>query len=147
MSGHIVFYRTKEKYGEFSNFARFPVEIDGITWKTNEHYYQAQKFLDDENQQDVFNAKTAKEAANIGRDKNRPLREDWDNVKNDVMRKVVLAKFEQHENLKKLLLETGDVQIVEFSLKDEYWGVKPNGVGLNMLGKILMEVRDLLRKA
>jgi ribA/ribD-fused uncharacterized protein len=45
MSRHVIFfYSTKDAYGEFSNFAAFPIEIDGRTWPTSEHYFQAQKF-------------------------------------------------------------------------------------------------------
>ncbi len=43
----IYFYITKDKYGEFSNFSRHGIEQDGKWWKTTEHYFQAQKFIDE----------------------------------------------------------------------------------------------------
>jgi hypothetical protein len=60
------------------------------------------------------------------------------------MRKVVLAKFEQHQKLRDLLLSTKDSTLVEHTSNDNYWGDGGNGSGLNMLGKILMEVRTKL---
>jgi len=40
----IRFYSVNEDYGEFSNFALFPIKLKGKLWKTTEHYFQAQKF-------------------------------------------------------------------------------------------------------
>ena len=66
------------------------------------------------------------------------------------MYKAVLAKFTQHENLKKQLLDTGDAQLVEHTKRDKYWADGGDGgdgsIGLNMLGKTLMRVRNELKK-
>jgi ribA/ribD-fused uncharacterized protein len=140
----INFYGTGDPYFEFSNFARFAVTLDGKTWPTSEHYFQAQKFLDESLQEEVRLAKTPRIAANLGRDRSRPLRPDWEHVKDDIMRKVVRAKFTQHEELTKLLLDTGDALIVEHTDRDSYWGDGGDGSGRNMLGRILMEIRDEL---
>ncbi len=43
----INFYSTSDDYGDFSNFAAWPIKVDGKTWPTSEHYFQAQKFLDE----------------------------------------------------------------------------------------------------
>jgi len=40
----ILFYATDKPYGEFSNFSRHPIDVDGVVWPTSEHYFQAQKF-------------------------------------------------------------------------------------------------------
>ena len=40
----IYFYREYDPYGEFSNFAKYPITIDGVVWPTSEHYFQAMKF-------------------------------------------------------------------------------------------------------
>jgi ribA/ribD-fused uncharacterized protein len=66
-------------------------------------------------------------------------------VKDDIMREAVLAKFEQHANLRAVLLSTEDTEIVEKTTRDYYWGCGTDGTGKNMLGVILMEVRDKLR--
>ncbi len=145
MPDNIRFYKLSEEFGEFSNFALYPIEIDGKKWKTSEHYYQAMKSFDISEQDAIMQAETPKDAANKGRDPNRNLRPDWDEVKNDVMRKAIFAKFSQHEYLKKLLLSTGDKIIIEHSKKDAYWGNGGDDNGKNMLGKILMETRDRLR--
>jgi len=70
-----------------------------------------------------------------------PLRSDWERVKDEVMRKAVRAKFNQHPALRRLLLSTGTASIVEHSENDRYWADGGNGRGLNRLGQILMEVR------
>ena len=144
MATVINFYGSRDPYFEFSNFARYRVTLDGKTWPTSEHYFQAQKFLDEALQEKVRLAKAPRIAADMGRDRSNPLRPDWESVKDDVMRKVVRAKFSQHEDLKKLLLDTCDAEIVEHTSNDSYWGDGGDGSGRNMLGRILMEVRKEL---
>lgn len=143
----IYFYSTREAYGAFSNFSRHGFELDGQYWKTSEHYFQAQKFAGTEYADQVQQARTPKEAAVIGRRRDLPLRKDWEQVKDDVMRKAVLKKFQTHDDIRALLLSTGDQDIVENAPGDYYWGCGKDGSGKNMLGKILMEVRQQLRDA
>ena len=73
------------------------------------------------------------------------LREDWEEVKDNVMRKAVYAKFSQNIELKNILLDTDSEYIVENTSNDYYWGCGINGSGKNMLGIILMEIRDKLK--
>lgn len=77
----------------------------------------------------------------------RPLRKDWDNVKESVMRKALEAKFAQHAELRTQLLETGWRYLAEHTTKDKFWGDGGDGTGLNRLGELLMEVREMLRDA
>lgn len=143
MTKTINFYGRKMPYFEFSNFYRAQIYIDGRMWKTSEHYYQAMKFDGhNEHVDKVWRAKTPMDAAKLGRDRKRPLRKDWEEVKDVIMYEALEAKFTQHENLKKVLLETGDAVIVEHTIKDSYWGDGGNGSGKNMLGKLLMVLRD-----
>jgi ribA/ribD-fused uncharacterized protein len=86
-------------------------------------------------------------AARMGRDRTKPLRKDWEAVKDDIMREAVRAKFRQRADLAKILLGTGDAFIVEHTENDSYWGDGGDGSGKNMLGTILMEVRQELRNA
>ncbi len=146
MTEVINFYYLGEAYGQFSNFASYPIELDGRTWPTSEHYFQAQKFVGTEHQEDIRSEESPMKAAQMGRDRSRPLRSDWDAVKDDVMRAAVHAKFTQHEQLAQMLIETGDATIVEHTENDSYWGDGGDGTGKNMLGRILMETRKLLRK-
>jgi|SRR6185436_3789005 len=140
----IKFYSIHGTYAGFSNFSHHPITLKNKIWKTSEHYFQAQKFAGTFLESAVRRCKGASDAARMGRDRNNPLRRDWENVKDNVMRKIVLAKFSQHEDLKKLLLSTGNEQLVEHTEKDKYWADGGNGSGKNMLGIILMEVRRAL---
>lgn len=143
----IYFYTVAGEYGAFSNFSRHGFEIDGKYWKTSEHYFQAMKFESTKYEDKVREARNPKEAARLGRRRDFPLRKDWEAIKDDVMRLAVTKKFEKHEDLAKLLLSTGDKDIVENAPSDYYWGCGQDGSGKNMLGKILMEVRDKLSES
>lgn len=70
------------------------------------------------------------------------IRADWDDVRNDVMYTALTAKFTKNEYLKKLLIGTGDAEIIEAAPRDDYWGWGKNKDGQNMLGKLLMKCRD-----
>ncbi|WP_437736833.1 NADAR family protein [Sorangium sp. So ce1335] len=141
----IGFHVPQDEYGCFSNFSRHGFEADGRYWPTAEHYFQAQKFAGTEHEERIRRAATPALAKEMGRDWRLPLRSDWDSVKDDVMRRAVLRKFETHADIREILLATGDEEIVERSPSDYYWGCGAEGVGRNMLGKILMETRALLR--
>ncbi len=145
MPDPVRFYKLADPYGEFSNFARFPFEMDSKVWPTSEHYFQAKKFVDAEHQDAIRAAKSAMIAARMGRSRKRPLRPDWEAVKIQVMREAVFAKFSQNEELKTLLLGTGDAELIEHTTRDHFWGDGGDGSGKNMLGRILMEVRETLQ--
>lgn len=147
MTKDIFFYSVAEEYGEFSNFAPFPIKLDGKRWPTTEHYFQAAKFEDAKDREEVRRAKSPAIAARLGRDRKRKLRRDWEAVKVAVMRRAVLAKFSQHPDLRHLLLATGDARLVEHTENDAYWGDGGDGSGRNMLGRILMETRAKLQPA
>lgn len=141
----IRFYKVNDEYGCFSNFSRHGFKLGGKYWMTSEHYFQAQKFIGTEYEEQVRMSSTPMEAANMGRDRSKPLREDWEEVKDDLMRRAVLERFKTNSDAKKILLSTGDEEIIEKTTKDYYWGCGEDGTGKNMLGKILMEIRDILR--
>lgn len=143
----IYFYGSKEQpYGCFSNFSAHGFELDGLWWPTSEHYFQAQKFAGTPHVEEVRRAQSPKQAAMRGRSRQRPLRADWEEVKDEVMRRGVLRKFETHADLRAVLLGTGDEEIVENAPGDYYWGCGADGSGKNRLGQILMEVRAVLRE-
>jgi N-glycosidase YbiA len=144
MTGVVYFYRVADAYGSFSNFSRHPVEIDGRTWPTAEHYFQAQKFHDPGIRARIALLDSPKEAARTGRDPSLPLRSDGETVKDDVMRTAIWAKVRQHQDVRALLLGTGTALIVEHTNKDPYWGDGGDGSGRNVLGLILVEVRATL---
>ncbi len=142
----IYFYTQTQPYGEFSNFSPHGIEIDGQWWPTVEHYFQAQKFEDGVYRERIRRAITPKDAAHLGRGRAIPLREDWESVKEDVMRSAVQKKFETHPALRAMLLSTGNEAIVENAPGDFYWGCGADGTGLNRLGQILEAVRATLRE-
>jgi len=142
----IRFYRLNEPYGEFSNFSPHPVELNGRVWPTSEHYFQAQKFAGTEHEEAVREAKSPMIAARMGRSRERPLRSDWESIKDDTMRDALRAKFTQHPSLRSLLLHTGDAELIEHTKNDRYWADGGDGTGKNRLGQLLMELRTELRK-
>ena len=143
----VYFYSRTDAFGDFSNFSSHGIEMEGEWWPTVEHYFQAQKFLDEDYRVRIRGCHSAKQAAELGRSRKVPLRADWKAVKDDIMRAAVLKKFRTHAALAELLLSTGDAPIVENAPGDYYWGCGKDGTGLNRLGEILMETRALLLAA
>lgn len=141
----IYFYSQNDAYGCFSNFSAHPVVIDGIEYKTTEHYFQAQKFTSPALQKQVRGAKTPMDAAIMGRSRENPLRKDWESVKDRVMLQAVRAKVQQHPDVRDTLLSTGDAMLVEHTKNDSYWADGGTGKGRNRLGQILMQVREECR--
>jgi ribA/ribD-fused uncharacterized protein len=135
------FYSVKDLYGEFSNFALFPINIEGVIWPSSEHFYQAHKFLDHDLQEKVRAAASPFLAAQIGRDPSLPMREDWDEVKDGVMLIALHAKYSQYSVLKELLASTGKSHIYEHTKNDCYWADCGDHSGKNMLGQQLMQIR------
>ena len=83
--------------------------------------------------------------------------ETWEGLRDSIMEKAVRAKFVQHPELRKQLLETGDKMIGEANARDMYWGIgtgiesekskKPSKWrGLNKLGKLLMKLRGVFKE-
>lgn len=151
------FYRLREEWGEFSNFFRRPIELDAKVWPSSEHYYQANKGLDEETIELIRALPTPREAADTGR--LIPMRPDWEKpidsppithlnsvklVKDYVMWRALVAKYTQHDDLKRLLLSTDDAIIVEHTVNDRYWGDNGDGTGFNHLGRQLMDLRVVL---
>lgn len=128
------------EYGFLSNMWMIDIEIDGVVYKSSEHYYMCMKTTDDRHRQNIYDAPTSAKAKRIAA--KIPLRADWaEKYKNQSMLKALVAKFEIPE-MQSLLLATGDQYIEETNhWKDVYWGVC-DGEGKNMLGRMLMFVRN-----
>ena len=145
MAEIIEFYRVNDEFGCFSNFAPYAIRLAGKSWPTSEHYFQAQKFEDQSHREEIRKVKSPMLAARMGRDRKKKLRRDWESVKVSIMADAVRAKFTQHAELRAMLLGTGEAKLVEHTENDDYWGDGGDGSGRNMLGQILMRVRDELR--
>lgn len=144
-SSPVKFYSRKNSYGEFSNFALFPIKVDNKIWGTSEHYYQAHKYDQSNLQEYVRQAKTPEEAAKRGRKKELPKRTNWKQIKDQIMYKALVAKYTQHQSLKELLLSTGKAPIIEHTKRDKYWGDAGDGSGKNKLGKMLVDIRSKIQ--
>merc|ERR1711879_10555 len=142
----INFYRQNDRYGEFSNFypASFTCDQNKY-WKTSEHYFQAKKFVGTAHEEVIRNLDTPGQSAKQGRSRSRPLRSDWEEVKEGIMMEALKYKFGQHENLKHLLMQTGESKLVEHTRNDSYWGDGGDGSGKNRLGILLMQLREEYR--
>eukprot|EP01132_Coremiostelium_polycephalum_P002623 gene2623-3252_t len=141
----INFYRQGDAYGCFSNFSSHSIHYAGQVWKTSEHYFQAMKFEGTPHYFEVLKAGTPGDSARMGRSRSRPLRPDWEEVKDQIMFDIVLAKFQQNKDIQKILLETGEAKLVEHTYNDSYWGDGGDGTGRNQLGITLMKVRTVIR--
>lgn len=141
----IYFYSDHEPtYAGFSNFSNHGFELDGYYWKTNEHFFQAQKYKGTPYFEEARLMNTPKEVAYFGR--KYPLPDGWREQRYSVMKRGVLQKFRSHPDLLQLLLSTGTEEIVEDNPKDEIWANGKEGKGQNLFGKLLMEVRDYFRQ-
>ena len=144
MKRPIYFYSKLDDYYELSNFAPFGFEEDGVYWPTVEHYFQAQKFSDSAYRERIRNAGSPKQAKALGRSRKLPIRENWDEVREDVMLHALRLKF-AHPKPRSVLLGTRQRTLVERSPYDAYWGCGRNGKGTNRLGELLMQLRGELR--
>jgi N-glycosidase YbiA len=138
----IKFYKTNDPYGFLNNFFPSRMFVYDRWWSTVEHAYQAQKTLKLNEYDDIWHAATPRIARDLGQKVS--IRSDWDNIKYSVMKDCVKAKFIQNATILQKLAETGSEDIVEDSPIDYYWGCGKDNSGKNMLGKILVEVREEL---
>jgi ribA/ribD-fused uncharacterized protein len=145
---NVEFYRINEyPYGVFSNFSKHPIDLDGKIWPTSEHYFQAKKFEGYHYEEEIRLAKSAALSAKMGNSREYPLRDDWNEVKEDIMYEAIYAKFTQHKDLLALLLQTKDAILIEHTTNDSYWADGGDGKGKNRLGVLLMRLREELLKA
>lgn len=130
------------EYRWLSNFWYSSVSAFGRIFPTVEHAYQACKSIDPSDHQKIAWCKTPGQAKKAG--KSLKKREDWDQIKLEVMEELLIQKF-QHAELRQLLLDTGDAELIEGNTwGDTFWGVC-DGVGENHLGKLLMKIREMIR--
>lgn len=149
-----LFRTTTGEFGPLSNMAPdFPIFINGVRFPTTEALYQACRFPDDPEIQKVIvdqpSPMTAKMKSKRYRDRTR---DDWTNVRVNVMRWCLRAKLAQNwAQFGAVLEKTGTRPIVEESGKDDFWGAKPKEdgtlIGMNVLGRLLMELREQFREA
>ena len=131
------------EYAFLSNYYNSPITHDGITYPTNEHFFQAMKTLKIDERLAIAAAETPGQAKRMGR--SVTLRSDWEKIKSYYMELGLRLKF-QNPDLAAKLIATGDEELIEGNdWGDRIWGVC-NGEGENRLGKLLMTIRNELRQ-
>lgn len=137
----VFFYEQDHYY--LSNFSAFPLRWEGKLFATSEHAYHWEKFRGRPDLQVVLERPdvSAHDAFKLAERHKASRLLDWDAVKVNVMKAILRAKADQHEYVRRKLLETGKRVLIENSWRDPYWGWGPNRDGINRLGKLWMEVR------
>ncbi len=151
----VTFRKVDEEFGGLSNMSGdYPLEVNGVDIKTSEALYQACRFPDHPVVQGEIIAQASPMAAKMRSKPSRKThgRADWDAVRVDVMRWCLRVKLACNwVKFGRLLLRTGDRPIVEDSPRDGFWGAVPSKgdpdllQGQNVLGKLLMELREELK--
>ena len=147
----IHFYRANEKpYGAFSNLYKRTVQFEGDEYMTSEHAYQAGKARKEEVKKWLMAAPSPSLLAMAAHGLYVwDVHPEWSSTKFDRMKKILVCKYTQHQDLQELLLSTGDKHLVEVATVDNavnrLWG-QVNGKGQNKLGELLMEVRNEIRQ-
>ena len=148
--GAAVFRIVRERWGGLSNFGAYPLEVNGVAIPTSEALYQACRFPQDPSLQELVisqpNPMAAKIEANAASNRTRA---DWFGINVRLMRWVLRVKLAcNYESFGDLLESTGEMPIVEYSRRDRFWGAQVQGgqlVGVNALGRMLMELREKYR--
>ncbi len=152
----ILFYEGKWYF--LSNFSAFAVELDGRVWMTAEHAYQAAKFRFTNRDwiiREIYEARSAHSAKQTARRYAEYVHPGWGKEHPSIgvrsakllnMEHILRAKIKQHEYVRRKLLETGVVELIEDSPTDAFWGRGPDWKGKNELGKLWMKLRAELRE-
>ena len=142
----VEFYKEFGDLGYLANYSNHSFVVDGVLYKTVEHYYQAMKYDDLDIRERIIKAETPKEASNIGRDRNNKRIDNFKSIKNKVMYKGILEKFRQNRDIAYKLIETRNSLIGEATIDEYYWGLGKDKSGKNNIGKILVKVRKQIKK-
>ena len=154
----IWFKKVKEEYGWMGNMAPYPITFEGKVWRTSEALFQGMRF-DDEVIKEIIRKEKSPMGAKMKAKKysDQMVVVPMSELDVEQMKKCVRMKFDQHPALKKMLMDTVGSHIYEDignrkGERHKFWGVKKinenEGEGQNMMGRILMELRDeLLRES
>jgi ribA/ribD-fused uncharacterized protein len=148
-----VFRKTTEKWGGLSNMAAgYPLVVNGIFIRSSEALYQACRYPNlPEVQEKIISQTSPMTAKMVGKPYRDETRKDWNSSRIVIMKWCLRVKLVQnYEKFSTLVTETKNLSIVESSNKDAFWGARPVGgemfEGVNALGRLLMELRDLIHK-
>lgn len=130
---------TFSKY--LSNFSEHQVEYEGASYLTAEHAYHCQRYEDPAIISEIFTAPTARAAWETSQKYKSRQNPEFTELKVEIMKKILRAKADQHEDVRRALLESGEQEIVKNEPNDSFWGNGPDGSGRNELGKLWMSIR------
>jgi ribA/ribD-fused uncharacterized protein len=159
----VFFFPGKPELNEYKEFAtthEASMQIDGLTFASVEHYLQyskAKQFGDEETAAKIMKTTSGKSVKGFGEKVKNVKEEEW-NAKKDALMKIALkAKFTQHPELRKKLVDTGVRPIADADPRDKYWGIGTSfdtskgknpaaWPGKNVLGNMLQELRTELKE-
>lgn len=149
----IAFKTVSDRWGVLSNFYSAPLVVEGVEFVNSEQLFQMMKFTDRQTLMAIYRAKglPLKWAAKKG-EKEGLCRPDWGRIIIDCMKFCLQTKYDQCEDFRNALIETGGFHIVEDQTnektirrgKADTWGVLRTGdkyTGSNLMGRLLMEMR------
>jgi ribA/ribD-fused uncharacterized protein len=129
-----------------SSYSQHEFDLDGDTWPSAEHYYQAMKFRPGELRDAIRNAEHPDKAKKLAAKNKKSVRNNWEKVKETIMTRGIYIKCCTHPEAANALLNTDEKKIIENSQFDYFWGCGRDGRGHNTFGKVLMSVREKLRQ-
>jgi len=145
-------YPIEKFYIYFSPYTAHTIEIDGVVYPSIEHAYQCQRYTDKKIREEIRNVRSPVKAWETScKYKHLQIPEfKKDEYKLGVMKMLFRLKAEQHDEIRKALLESGEMKIVKhivtFPPGDGFWDDGEDGKGLNYIGKLWMEIREEVRK-
>jgi len=124
------------------NYSAHSIELWGRVFATAEHAFLWKKFSHkSEIANQILTARSPEAAKQIALSNKEHVLDEWYDQRDIVMRQVIQAKADQHQDVREALERSGTRMIVENSPVDDYWGAGPSGTGQNVIGKIWMEIR------
>lgn len=151
MKSNTKIYPLEKFYIFFSPYTAHVIEVNGVIYPTVEHAYQCQRYTDQKIIEEIRNARSPVKAWEIStKYKYLQVPEFKDeNHKLKVMEKLMRLKAEQHEEIRKALIDSGDLKIVKHIIThpqgDGFWDDGEDGNGLNHTGRIWMQIREELK--
>ncbi|WP_306643932.1 NADAR family protein [Sanyastnella coralliicola] len=137
----IYFDLTPESDHWLSSYSRNGFTFNDLYYPTVEHFFQSQKFTDPVHAERIRLASSSKVATELGNDMKHKTKNNWDEMKDDIMFLGVKLKFNQNPEMLNALIQTGETLIIANSPLDHYWGIGLDNTGRNHLGTLLMRVR------
>ncbi len=135
----------------FSPYTAHAIELDGVVYPTVEHAYQCQRYANQKIRDEIRTARSPVKAWEISTKYKHLQIPDFRERKLEVMKELMRAKAEQHEEVRKALIDSGDAKIVKhittYPPGDGFWDDGEHGEGLNHMGRMWMEIREELKTA